>query len=44
MELEEKAVRPLNTGFDITKARNVLGYSPTSIFDGLTQVKDQMKR
>lgn len=44
LELEEKAVRPLNTGFDITKARSVLGYSPTSIFDGLTQVNSQMKR
>jgi len=42
MELDEKAVRPLNTGFDITKARNELGYNPSSILDGLMLIKSQM--
>lgn len=44
VELGEKAVRPLHTGFDISKARNMLGYCPTPLQEGLMLVKSQMNR
>jgi dTDP-4-dehydrorhamnose reductase len=43
-ELEEKAIRPLNTGFSITKAQHVFGFKPMAISEGLLLVKKQMAK
>ena len=41
-EFKEIAKRPLKTGFDISKAKEVLGYQPHSINEGLRVVKQQL--
>ncbi|HUW05434.1 MAG TPA: SDR family oxidoreductase [Williamwhitmania sp.] len=43
-ELEEKAARPLNTGFSIAKARQVFGFKPMDTNEGLLFVKRQMAK
>lgn len=40
-DLHEKALRPPRTGFILDKAREVLGYAPVSIEEGLRRVKKQ---
>ncbi len=42
-EFVETGKRPLKTGFDISKAKLELGYSPTSLSDGLILVKKQLE-
>jgi len=41
-EFIEIAQRPLKTGFDISKAKNELGYEPVSLERGIITVKDQL--
>ena len=41
-EFNEVATRPLKTGFDISKARNQLGFEPVSLTEGLKMVKRQL--
>ncbi|MFT4603184.1 MAG: dTDP-4-dehydrorhamnose reductase [Arenicella sp.] len=38
--LNQKAKRPPKTGFDISKARNILGYKPLTFEESLSQLKD----
>ena len=39
-DLKEKALRPPITGFDITKAKAILKYSPISFDEGLRKTFD----
>lgn len=41
-EFKEVATRPLKTGFDISKARNDLGFKPVSLSKGIMTVKNQL--
>ncbi|NVO09024.1 MAG: SDR family oxidoreductase [Bacteroidales bacterium] len=41
-ELSEPAIRPLNTSLDITKAKILLNYQPTSLNDSLKILKNQL--
>ena len=41
---KQPAVRPLKTGFDISKARAVLGYAPRSFADGLAILASQIQK
>jgi len=42
-EFIEIGKRPLKTGFDISKAKLELGYSPTSLIEGFSMVKKQLE-
>lgn len=42
--LNQAARRPPRTGFDISKARNILGYNPLSFEESLEVLKVQMKK
>jgi len=42
-EFVEIGKRPLKTGFDISKAKRELGYSPMALRDGLAVVKKQLE-
>ncbi len=42
-EFVETGKRPLKTGFDISKAKSELGYSPKTLMDGLILVKSQLE-
>jgi dTDP-4-dehydrorhamnose reductase len=37
-ELKQPAKRPPRTGFDLTKSRNFLGYSPKTLEETLDQI------
>ncbi|MEM7548996.1 MAG: sugar nucleotide-binding protein [Bacteroidota bacterium] len=39
----QAAKRPPKTGFDISKARKVLGYEPLSFEEGLEVIKEQLR-
>lgn len=41
-EFKEVAMRPLKTGFDISKAKRDLGYDPVTLERGLKLVKEQL--
>ncbi|NOU16721.1 MAG: SDR family oxidoreductase [Bacteroidales bacterium] len=41
-DLSEPALRPLNTSLDITKAKTILNYQPTSLKDSLIILKEQV--
>ncbi|GAB4328640.1 MAG: dTDP-4-dehydrorhamnose reductase [Flammeovirgaceae bacterium] len=47
-QFKEVGTRPLKTGFDISKAKQILSYQPHSLHDGLllvlSQIKDYEKR
>lgn len=43
IELNEKAKRPVSTGFELQKAMVILDYKPCSLVDGLQFVKDSIK-
>lgn len=40
---KQPAARPLKTGFDISKAREILGYTPRSLTDGLAILASQIQ-
>lgn len=42
-KFRQPAARPLKTGFDITKAKNELGYSPHAFTDGLRLLASQIQ-
>ena len=42
-KFKQPAVRPLKTGFDISKARKELGYTPHSFIDGLAILASQIQ-
>jgi dTDP-4-dehydrorhamnose reductase len=41
--LGQPAARPPRTGFDISKARNILGYNPKTLLQGIEIVEQQLK-
>jgi dTDP-4-dehydrorhamnose reductase len=42
-DLKQAAIRPPNTGFDLSKARNLLGYHPTKMEDVLNALAEELK-
>lgn len=43
-QFKQPAARPLKTGFDITKAKTELGYTPHSFAEGLSILADQIQK
>ena len=43
-KFKQPAIRPLKTGFDITKAKKELGYTPHTFTEGLAILADQIQK